>query len=63
MKNSAIFYVYKGHNSRTVKATPPNFKHDLYYVVMSIVYKFYNIWLRQMKVREGKRIIHQFFQM
>ena len=42
-KKSAVFPFGKGHNSRTVKLTPWNFKLDLYFVVVSIVYKFHFI--------------------
>ena len=39
-----------------VKITPPKFKLDLCFVVhvISIVYKFHLIWLRQTKVWERK---------
>lgn len=50
----------QGHNSRTVKGTPFNFKFDLCFVVISIVYNLnYNIWSRQTEtsswnVRDGR---------
>ena len=42
--------VIKGHNSRSVKVILPKFELDLSFVVISIVYMFHNIWLRQTKV-------------
>ena len=32
---------------------PPKFKFDQCFVVMSIVYKFHNIWLRKLKLDNG----------
>ena len=55
MKNLSIFSFVNGHNSRTVKVTPPKFNMNLFLVVMSIEYN--NIWLLQTKVRERKTIL------
>ena len=49
MKNLAIFPLVEGHNSRTVKVTPLEFNHNLCFVVISIVYRFHNIWLSKTK--------------
>ena len=54
MKTSEISPFVTGHNSRMVKVTLPKFKDDLCFVVISIVYKFHKIYLRQTKVRDWK---------
>ena len=48
-QNSAFFFIRKGHNSRMVKVarTPSKLRHDLCFVVISIVCKIHNILLRQ----------------
>ena len=50
------------HNPRAVKITPPQFKLDLCFIVKSItMYKFYNIWLSELKLDNWNENIQQFF--
>ena len=47
LTNSVIFSFVKGHNSRKVIVTPSKFEFHLYFVAIRIVYKFYNVRLRE----------------
>ena len=47
------FNIKNGHNSIMIKVMLPKFVLDLSFVVISIGYKFHNIWLRQLKLENG----------
>ena len=56
-RNSTIFQYLRSITLTKVKVMLLKFKPDLYFVVISIVYKFHNNWLTQTKVKERKPIM------
>lgn len=48
--------LYNGIAKEIEKVMPPEFKHNMCFVLICISYKFQNIWLGQTKVRKRKPI-------
>ena len=55
------YNIIKGDNSRAIKVKLPKCVPDLSFVVISIVYRFHNVWLGQTKVTDRKLKFLQLF--